>query len=185
MNLDNLSSYLLDNTLASSPALPASAVLAWILRGWLREAGNWKLQRGAGLKSRSEGFKSLTPLRFLDIVKRFARTSLSVCLGGEGSCVGGSGQGRSAGYRGQVKFEPARHVPGQLSSCGGQGQSETARCKQTGLRGFGGAAKSQISLRRSRVLHQGGLCEPEPRNGVGFPPRASGWKRATTVPVFV
>src|ERR1035437_3850217 len=38
------------------------------------------------------------------------------------------------------------------------------------------------SLRRPRVLHLGGLCGPEPGNGVGFPEI---WKRPATVPVLV
>ena len=74
--------------------------------------------------------------------------------------------------------------PGFALFLRGQGQArlhaEADRVKEA----RGGVGKSHISLRRSRVLYLGGLCEPEPRNGVGFPLLRSG-RRTTTVEVLV
>ncbi len=67
--------------------------------------------------------------------------------------------------RPESRMDLAQYVPDKLFSCRGQGQSDPRQAVEGGCSANAWIAKS---LRCLRVLHLGGLCKPEPRNGVGL-----------------
>ncbi len=67
--------------------------------------------------------------------------------------------------RPESRMDLAQYVPDKLFSCRGQGQSDPRQAVEGGCSANAWIAKS---LRCLRVLHLGGLCKPELRNGVGL-----------------